>query len=152
MFAHAMEWFSSVVRLKYTSGLCKTCCIHWWKPLENMASVLLKELCWRLLLAILVIPQICPPFCNLSLSTKRRGGLYAGCDNFSRDYALPSGHEVIVGGGWGPSVGHCQVRGGEMLTTLAVGWQALALRSEEPGRFCKVAGVSIVDAGGPCSL
>ena len=23
-------------------------------------------------------------------STKRRGGLYAGCDNFSRDYALPS--------------------------------------------------------------
>ena len=27
-----------------------------------------------------------PPFCNLSLSTKRRGGLYAGCDNFSRDY------------------------------------------------------------------
>ena len=30
-----------------------------------------------------------PPFCNLSLSTKRRGGLYAGCDNFSRDYALP---------------------------------------------------------------
>ena len=34
--------------------------------------------------------QIRPPFCNLSLSTKRRGGLYAGCDNFSRDYALPS--------------------------------------------------------------
>ena len=32
-----------------------------------------------------------PPFCNLSLSTKRRGGgLNAGCDNFSRDYALPS--------------------------------------------------------------
>ena len=30
-----------------------------------------------------------PSFCNLSLSTKRRG-LYAGCDNFSRDYALPS--------------------------------------------------------------
>ena len=33
------------------------------------------------------------PFCNLSLSTKRRGGgggLYAGYDNFSRDYALPS--------------------------------------------------------------
>ena len=23
-----------------------------------------------------------PPFCNLSLSTKRRGDLYAGCDNF----------------------------------------------------------------------
>jgi len=26
-----------------------------------------------------------------------------GCDNFSRDYALPSRHEVIVGGGWVPS-------------------------------------------------
>ena len=38
------------------------------------------------------VPQIRPHFCNLSLSTKRRGGLYAGCDNFSRDYALPSGH------------------------------------------------------------
>ena len=34
-------------------------------------------------------PQIRPPFCNLSLSTKRRGGLCAGCDDFSRDYALP---------------------------------------------------------------
>ena len=31
-----------------------------------------------------------PPFCNLSLSTKLMGGLYAGCDNFSHDYALPS--------------------------------------------------------------
>ena len=30
-----------------------------------------------------------PDFCNLSLSTKRRGGLYAGCDDFSRDYAPP---------------------------------------------------------------
>ena len=47
------------------------------------------------------VPQIRPPFCNLSLSTKRRGGLYAGCDIFSRDYALPSGHEVIVGWGGG---------------------------------------------------
>ena len=64
---------------------------------------------------------------NLSLSTKRRGGLYAGCDNFSCDYALPSGHEVIVSGGWGLSVGPRWARGGEMLTTLAVGWRALAL-------------------------
>ena len=37
------------------------------------------------------VPQISSPFCNISLSTKRRGGLYAGCDDFSRDYALPSG-------------------------------------------------------------
>ena len=35
------------------------------------------------------VPQIRPPFCNLSLSTKCRGGLYAGCDDFSRDYAPP---------------------------------------------------------------
>ena len=35
------------------------------------------------------VPQIHPPFCNLSFSTKRRGGLYAGCDGFSRDYAPP---------------------------------------------------------------
>jgi len=27
---------------------------------------------------------------QLSLSTKRKGGLYAGCDNFSRDYSLLS--------------------------------------------------------------
>ena len=67
------------------------------------------------------VPQIRPPFCKLNLSTKRLGGLYAGCDNFSRDYALPFGHEVIVGGGWGPSAGPRQARGGEMLTTLAVG-------------------------------
>ena len=32
-----------------------------------------------------------PPFCNLSLSTKRRGGLYTGSDIFSRDYAIYSG-------------------------------------------------------------
>ena len=36
------------------------------------------------------VPQIRPPFCNLSLNTKHGGGLYAGCDNFSYDYALPS--------------------------------------------------------------
>ena len=35
--------------------------------------------------------QVRPPFCNLSLSIKHRGGLYAGCDILSRDYALPSG-------------------------------------------------------------
>ena len=40
-----------------------------------------------------------------------------------------------------------RVQGGEMLTTLAVGWRALALRSEEAGCFREVAGVSIVDAG-----
>ena len=31
------------------------------------------------------VPQRHPPFCNLSLSTKCRGGLYTGCDIFSCD-------------------------------------------------------------------
>ena len=35
-----------------------------------------------------------------------------------------------------------------MLPTVAVGWRASALRGEEAGRFYKVAGVSIVAAGG----
>ena len=63
------------------------------------------------------VPQIRPTFCNLSLSTKRRGGAYinVGCDNFSRDYALPPCKA------WP----HCQwgvgatVRGREILPTLA---------------------------------
>ena len=44
-----------------------------------------------------------------------------------------------------------RTRGGEMLPTLAVGWRASELRGEEAGRFRKVAGVSIVAAGGPRS-
>ena len=51
------------------------------------------------------VPQIRTPFCNLNLSTKRRGGLYAGCDNFSPDYALPSGHEVYCRWGVGAKRG-----------------------------------------------
>ena len=35
-----------------------------------------------------------------------------------------------------------EVRGGEMLPTLAVGMRASVLRGEEAGRFCEVAGVS----------
>ena len=51
------------------------------------------------------VPQIRPPFCNLSLGTKRTGGLYAGCDNFSREYALPSEkHDSLGGGGVGGGV------------------------------------------------
>ena len=38
-----------------------------------------------------------------------------------------------------------------MLPTLAAAGRASALRSEEAGRFREVAGVSIVDAGDPCS-
>ena len=38
-----------------------------------------------------------------------------------------------------------------MLPTLAVGWRVSELRGEEAGRFCEVAGVSIVATGGPRS-
>ena len=56
------------------------------------------------------VPQIRPPFCNLGLSTKRRGGLYAGCNDFSRDYAppllpVPIKNDLIVGGDEGQAQG-----------------------------------------------
>ena len=38
-----------------------------------------------------------------------------------------------------------------MIPTLAVRWRASVLRGKEEGRFRKVAGVSIVAAGGPRS-
>ena len=41
-------------------------------------------------------------------------------------------------------VAECRMRGGEMLPTLALSWQASALRAKEAGRFRKVAGVSIM--------
>ena len=56
------------------------------------------------------------------------------------------------GGGGGASAGRRRAQGREMLTMLAVGWRTSALKSEEAGRFREVAGVSIVDAGSPCSL
>ena len=64
----------------------------------------------------LSVLQIRPPFCNLSLSTKRRGGAY------TRDAtiflmitpSLPVKHDLIVGGGWS------QVQDREMLPTLVV--------------------------------
>ena len=34
---------------------------------------------------------------------------------------------------------------------LAIDWRASAVRGEEVGRFCKVAGMSIVTAGSPRS-
>ena len=43
------------------------------------------------------IPQIRPPFCNLSLSTKCRGGLYAGCDILSRAITPPLDREMLSG-------------------------------------------------------
>ena len=45
---------------------------------------------WNLGISYRSVPQIRPPFCKLSLSTKRRGGggLCAGCDILSHDYAI----------------------------------------------------------------
>ena len=51
-------------------------------------------------------------------------------------------------GGRARGVAGRRTRGREMLPTLAVGWRASALRAEEAGRVRKVAGVSIVAAGG----
>ena len=79
------------------------------------------------------------------------GGLYAWCDNFSHDYALPSDkawlHCYLSLGGWRPSASRRRTQSGEMLPTLPVGWRASALRGEKAGRFREVAGVSIDDAG-----
>ena len=36
------------------------------------------------------VPHIRSPFCNLSASRKRRGGLYAGSDILSHEYAPSS--------------------------------------------------------------
>ena len=51
------------------------------------------------------VPQIRPPFCNLSLSTKRRGGLIHGMWHFLSWLRPPKWvkHDLTVGGGWGPS-------------------------------------------------
>ena len=35
------------------------------------------------------VPQMRPPF--VTLASVQNEGLYAGCDDFSRDYALPTG-------------------------------------------------------------
>ena len=48
------------------------------------------------------VPHIRPPFCNLNASRKHRGGLYAGSDILSREYAPFSGattrcwHNIIL--------------------------------------------------------
>ena len=92
-----------------------------------------------------------PPLSTLALVQNARGSLYTGYNNFARDYTLPSGKAwPHCQWGVGPSARHRQTQGREMLLTLLVGWRALALRGEEAGRFCKVTGMSIVDAGGSC--
>ena len=47
------------------------------------------------------------------------------------------------------SVAEHRTRGGEMFPMLVVEWQASVVRGKEAGRFCEVAGVSIITAGSP---
>ena len=75
-------------------------------------------------------------FCTLSLIT---------------DEDVLSQGLIRDGGGGGGGCGEREARGEEMLPTLVVCWRASALRGKEAGRFRKVAGVSIVAAGGPHS-
>ena len=100
------------------------------------------------------VPQIRPPFCNLSLNTKHGGGAYTQDATISLAImpSLPIKLTplLFVGGGWRPSVRHRRTRGGEMLPMLVVGWRASALRGKKAGRFREVAGMSIVDAGCLC--
>ena len=86
------------------------------------------------------------PFAILAL-VQNAGGAYTRDATISLVItpSLPVKHDLIVGGRWG------QAQDGEMLPMLVVGWQALALRGKEAGHFHEVAGVSIVDAGSPCS-
>ena len=77
---------------------------------------LANTVCFNSIDNTIVSRKYAPPFATLALvqdtggeeilsQTGWGGGIvtscvYTGCDNFSRDYALPSGHEVIIGGGW----------------------------------------------------
>ena len=55
-----------------------------------------------------------PPFATLALVQNAGGGLYAGCDNFSRDYALPSDkawlhcYLSVGGGGQARGIPECE--------------------------------------------
>ena len=86
------------------------------------------------------------PFATLAL-VQNAGGAYKWDATISLAItpSLLVKHDLIVSGGGG------QAQGEEILPTLAVGWQASALRGEEAGRFREVAGVSIIDVGSPCS-
>ena len=59
--------------------------------------------------------------------------------------SLPVKDDLIVGGGWGPSARWRDAPDtSERVTSFSV-------EGEGGGHFRKVAGMSIVDAGGPCS-
>ena len=67
------------------------------------------------------VPQIRPPFCNLSLSTKRRGAYTRDATiSLTITPSLPIKHDSL-GGGWRPSTRRRRAQSGETLPTLAVG-------------------------------
>ena len=103
-------------------------------------------------ISTIVSHKYAPPFAILAL-VQNVGGAYTrdAIISLAITPSLPGMKSLSVGG-WGPSVERRRAQNGEMLKTLAVGWRALELRSEEAGHFREVAGVSIVDADGPCSL
>ena len=90
-----------------------------------------------------------PPLATLALvlNAGGGGGLIRGmqhfllwlCHLFRCHIIEPSMNSLSAG-----DEGRAQ--GGEMLLTLTVGWRASALKNEEVGRFCEIAGVSIIDA------
>ena len=93
-----------------------------------------------------------PPLCNLSLGTKRMGvgGAYTRDATISLAImpSLPVKHDLIVGGGWGQAQDVAERKAGDVPNARLT---SSALKGEEAGRFSEVAGVSIIDAGGPCS-
>ena len=80
---------------KYGSQMHWTRWIILFGDLVMLQTALLISFCWskrglECFYMYRSVPQIRPLFWNLTLSTKCRGGLYEGCDNFCRNYALPS--------------------------------------------------------------
>ena len=69
----------------------------------------------------IVSRKYAPPFATLAL-VQKAGGAYTRDTTISLAItpSLP-GMKSLSGGGWRPSVGRRRARGGEMLTTLAVG-------------------------------
>ena len=82
------------------------------------------------------VAQIRPPFCNLSLST------YVGCDNFSRNYALPSG-KAWSHCRWGVGAKHeaerCSDASGRLTSFSVEGWgsRAVPRSSWRVHRWCR---------------
>ena len=138
------------------STVCMYVCVHY---MEGAIYVLPTEcyvfvcMCpaWRVVCTV-VSRKYTPAYCNLSLSTKRRGGAYMWDATISLTIppSLPGIKSLLVGGGdqaWG-------IAERERKDADNASGRLKSFSVEERGSRAlrKVAGVSIVDAGGPCSL